>query len=87
MSAVCLKDRYFMSILLEPRSLFLLTEDLYRNYLHGIAERTCDIVTDNVKNVDMCRVTPGETLMRSTRISLTIRNVPKTVKFRINLGR
>ena len=76
-----------MSVLLEPRSLFLLTEDLYHNYLHGIAERTCDIVTDKVANLDACKAKLGETLQRTTRISLTIRNVPKTLKFKINLGR
>ena len=86
-SSLTLDDRYFMSVLLEPRSLFLLTQDLYHNYLHGIAERTCDVVTEKVANIDACNATFGETLQRGTRISLTIRNVPKTLKFKINLGR
>ena len=86
-SSLRLDDRYFMSVLLEPRSLFLLTEDLYHNYLHGIAERTCDTVTEKVANLDACNATLGETLRRGTRISLTIRNVPKILKFKINLGR
>ena len=86
-SSLRLDDRYFMSVLLEPRSLFLLTEDLYHNYLHGIAERTCDVVTEKVANLDACNATLGETLQRETRISLTIRNVPKILKFKINLGR
>ena len=42
-STSSLEDRYFTSVLLEPRSLFLLTGDLYHNYLHGIAERTNDV--------------------------------------------
>jgi len=86
-TSLTLDDRYFMSVLLEPRSLFLLTQDLYHNYLHGIAERTCDVVTEKVANIDACNATLGETLQRGTRISLTIRNVPKTLKFKINLGR
>lgn len=86
-SSLSLDNRYFMSVLLEPRSLFLLTEDLYHNYLHGIAERTCDVVTDKVSNLDACQAGLGDTLKRSTRISLTIRNVPKILKFKLNLGR
>ena len=76
-----------MSVLLEPRSLFLLTEDLYHNYLHGIAERTYDVITDKVANLDACNAELGDTLQRTTRISLTIRNVPKTLKLKLNLGR
>ena len=87
-SSLTLNERYFMSLLLEPRSLFLLTEDLYHNYLHGIAERTYDVVTDKVANLDACNdATLGDILQRNTRISLTIRNVPKILKFKINLGR
>lgn len=87
-SSLTLDERYFMSLLLEPRSLFILTEDLYHNYLHGIAERTYDVVTDKVANLDACKNTIlGDTLQRTTRISLTIRNVPKIFKFKINLGR
>lgn len=76
-----------MSVLLEPRSLFLLTGDLYKNYLHGIAERTRDIVSERVANLDACNASIGDTLQRATRISLTIRNVPKILKFKLSLGR
>lgn len=76
-----------MSVLLEPKSLFLLTEDLYHNHLHGIAERTCDVVTEKVANLDACNAALGDTLQRTTRISLTIRNVPKILKFKLNLAR
>ena len=87
-SSLTLNERYFMSLLLEPRSLFLLTEDLYHNYLHGIAERTYDVVTDKVANLDACNnATLGDILQRNTRISLTIRKMPKILKFKINLGR
>lgn len=75
-----------MSVLLEPKSLFLLTEDLYHNHLHGIAERTCD-VTEKVANLDACNAALADTLQRTTRISLTIRKVPKILKFKLNLAR
>lgn len=76
-----------MSVLLEPRSLFLLTDDLYECYLHGIAPRVTDVVSDKVLNVDSCEARLGDTLERSRRISLTIRHVPKTLKLKLKLGR
>ena len=86
-STSSLEDRYFTSVLLEPRSLFLLTGDLYHNYLHGIAERTNDVISERVANLESCKSAIADTLERATRISLTIRNVPKILKFKLNLGR
>ena len=86
-STSSLEDRYFTSVLLEPRSLFLLTGDLYHNYLHGIAERTNDVISERVANLEYCKSAIADTLERATRISLTIRNVPKILKFKLNLGR
>ncbi|XP_015765982.1 PREDICTED: alpha-ketoglutarate-dependent dioxygenase alkB homolog 6-like [Acropora digitifera] len=86
-STSSLEDRYFTSVLLEPRSLFLLTGDLYHNYLHGIAERTNDVISERVANLESCKSVIADTLERATRISLTIRNVPKILKFKLNLGR
>ena len=86
-STSSLEDRYFTSVLLEPRSLFLLTGDLYHNYLHGIAERTNDVISEHVANLESCKSAIADTLERATRISLTIRNVPKILKFKLNLGR
>ncbi|KAK2567718.1 Alpha-ketoglutarate-dependent dioxygenase alkB-like protein 6, partial [Acropora cervicornis] len=40
-----------------------------------------------VGNLESCNCAIGDTLQRATRISLTVRNVPKIVKFRLNLGR
>lgn len=83
-----LEDRYFTSILLQPRSLVLICDDMYTKYLHGIAERTTDLVTDKVANLDKCDgVNKGQTLTRTTRISLTIRHVPKTVKNKLIFGK
>ena len=75
-----------MSILLQPRSLVIFKEDMYNVYLHGIKETTKDIVTDNTIIPDRTKVVKlGETLQRSTRISLTIRYVPKVLKMKLGL--
>ena len=76
-----------MTLLLEPRSLFLQTDELYKCYLHGIAPREIDNVTDKVLNIDSCRAKVGDVLHRSKRVSLTIRHVPKTLKLKLQLGR
>ena len=56
-------------------------------YLHGIAERTQDVVTERVINQSYlgCSVSSEDTLNRSTRVSLTIRHVPKTFKIKLKL--
>ncbi|XP_071962984.1 alpha-ketoglutarate-dependent dioxygenase alkB homolog 6-like [Antedon mediterranea] len=75
------------SLLLEPRSLLLLTEDMYKLYLHGIDERLQDTLTENVKNLEECGKKSGDILERGRRISLTIRNVPKVLPVQIRLGK
>jgi alkylated DNA repair protein alkB family protein 6 len=68
----------------------ILQNDLYHNYLHSIDERTTDILTkDKVKNLHMCSQTYKESqiLKRSTRLSLTIRYVPKTSKLKLKFGK
>ena len=62
-------------------------DDMYNVYLHGIAERESDIITDKVTNDTECNVTSGASLKRSTRVSLTIRHVPKVLKAHIRLGK
>ncbi|GAB1601435.1 alpha-ketoglutarate-dependent dioxygenase alkB homolog 6-like [Argonauta hians] len=75
------EDRHLLSILLEPRSLILVKDSIYLNYLHGIAERDEDIVTDKISNLDRCSgVNIGDVVKRTCRLSLTIRHVPKTIK-------
>ncbi|ORX96703.1 putative alpha-ketoglutarate-dependent dioxygenase ABH6-like protein [Basidiobolus meristosporus CBS 931.73] len=62
------------SLLLEPRSLVVLTEDVYLRYKHGIAETTVDDLSKKkVLNLpyDMIPCT----LERTTRLSLTYRSV------------
>ncbi|KAK9299085.1 hypothetical protein QLX08_007823 [Tetragonisca angustula] len=77
------------SFLLERRSLFILQGDLYHNYMHSIAEKDTDIISKSVlKNLSICgeKFSEGETLKRGTRISLTIRHVPKTSKLKLRIG-
>ncbi|XP_041352859.1 alpha-ketoglutarate-dependent dioxygenase alkB homolog 6-like isoform X2 [Gigantopelta aegis] len=87
-SLTSFEDRYFMSLLLQPRSLVLVQSDMYKLHLHGIAERTEDHITESVSNLDFCPgVNLGDVLKRGTRISLTIRYVPKVLKVKLMLGK
>lgn len=76
------------SLLLEPRSLLLLQDSLYTHYLHCIEELTEDILDDSIVNLDLCsnKYVKGSTVSRGTRVSFTIRHVPKTSSFKINIG-
>lgn len=74
------------SLFLEPRSLLILQDDLYLNYLHGIQERNEDVLNDNILNLDHLTTQTGkQPVVRGTRISLTIRHVLKVSKFKIRL--
>ncbi|XP_062996393.1 alpha-ketoglutarate-dependent dioxygenase alkB homolog 6 [Elgaria multicarinata webbii] len=81
------EQRHFQSLLLKPRSLLVLREDMYVRYLHGIRPAPEDAVTEKVANAALCGSALGETLQRGTRVSLTIRHVPKVLKTTIVLGR
>lgn len=72
-------------LLLEPRSLLILKDTLYSDYLHAISEYTEDTLCDRVCNFENCEAAykMGDKMTRKTRISLTIRNVPKTSKLKI----
>ena len=62
----------------------VVTDSMYTNLLHGIAERLSDTVTAaSVPNIAMCNVNNGDVIDRTTRISLTIRHVPKTLKVKL----
>ncbi|KAF9922694.1 hypothetical protein FBU30_007208 [Linnemannia zychae] len=71
------------SLLVQPRSLLVLKEDVYTKYMHGIRECTeDDLRRGNILNLSAAM--PGgieETpvLERGTRISLTFRIVQKTL--------
>ncbi|XP_054928462.2 alpha-ketoglutarate-dependent dioxygenase alkB homolog 6 isoform X2 [Dermacentor andersoni] len=68
------------SLLLERRSLLITSGAMYTDYLHGIEGRTKDIIDDSIKNIDACSVKQGTVLQRETRVSLTIRVVPKVLR-------
>ncbi|XP_071794814.1 alpha-ketoglutarate-dependent dioxygenase alkB homolog 6-like [Asterias amurensis] len=76
-------QHHVLSLLLQPRSLLVLKDDMYTSYLHGITETTSDLITDKVVNIDRMDHSIGDTLDRSCRISLTIRYVPKTLKMNL----
>lgn len=73
-------------MLLERRSLLVLQENMYNNYMHGIEEIRNDIIDDSISNLNVCEshINYGSSMTRNKRISLTIRNVPKVSKFNIN---
>ena len=82
----CSFFRLEFSLLLKPRSLLILKDSLYTDFLHGIEEVTEDVISEGrVLNAVSLGVKNGERLERGTRISLTIRNVPKTSKMKLRL--
>ena len=83
-----MKDRCIARVLLEPRSLFIVKDDMYSFYLHGIEELHEDLINNRIlANFNQCsdeiREKDEQLLKRTTRISLTIRRVEKTTKFPI----
>jgi alkylated DNA repair protein alkB family protein 6 len=83
-----LDERYTFSLILEPRSLLILQEDMYKCYLHGIKEIKEDTIDSNlVKNFDRLNQNIYQNncvIQRETRTSLTIRHVPKIYKLSAN---
>lgn len=77
-----------MKLLVEPRSLLVLRDDLYTRYMHSISDlHEDDIGSDPlIKNIEKCSISNGS-LKRSTRYSLTIRHVPKTIKLKLKFGK
>ncbi|XP_310425.4 alpha-ketoglutarate-dependent dioxygenase alkB homolog 6 [Anopheles gambiae] len=74
------------SVLLEPRSLLVVKDDMYHKYLHSIAEREEDTIDARVANLSLVsNAHAGDVLRRDKRISLTIRHVPKTSKMKIKI--
>lgn len=79
-------------ILQEPRSLLITTDDLYTQYLHGIADIQADVglSRETVSNWDMLR-TPEDfstgVNQRSVRTSLTYRDVLKVSRLGSNIGK
>lgn len=84
----CLHKQSF-SLLLERRSLVVIQDDVYKNYLHSIEEVTSDIISNKISNLQLClkHYNDSEVLSRGTRISLTIRHVPATTKVLLRLSK
>ena len=82
-----LQSRHCGSMLLERRSLFLMLDEMYTSHLHGIQERSTDTMDSTILNLEQSQVKAGDVLMRSTRVSLTIRHVPKVLKVKLFGGR
>ena len=83
-TASSFESRHITSILLQPRSLVAFKDDMYNLYLHGIQAQSTDTMTDQVINPDKnVQVNTGDKLERTTRISLTIRHVPKVLKMKL----
>ncbi|XP_013196266.1 alpha-ketoglutarate-dependent dioxygenase alkB homolog 6 [Amyelois transitella] len=81
-------SNHVFSLLLEPRSLLILQDQLFNYYLHCIEEITQDVLDDSIANMEMCcdTLVKGSVVPRDTRLSLTIRHVPKTTSFKLNFG-
>ncbi len=77
-----------MSILLQPRSLVAFKEDMYNLYLHGIKETTTDLITEDIViPEENSKISINDVLERKTRVSLTIRHVPRVLKIKLGLRR
>lgn len=75
------------SLLVERKSLLVVQKDMYENFLHSIDDIRTDSISNDIANLSFCsRVySPGDIIERQTRISLTIRHVPKTSKIKIKI--
>ncbi len=76
-----------LSLLVQRRSLLILQDDMYKLYLHGIQEVCEDVLSEHVMNLSSTGAQVGDTLPRSTRVSLTIRHVPKVIQANLLLGK
>lgn len=81
------KDPVF-SLVLEERSLLILKDDLYNNFMHSIQETLDDKMDDElIRNLSCTSFTKNMRVIRTNRYSLTIRHVPNTSKLKLNFGK
>ena len=74
-------------LLVEPRSLLILKDELYNRYMHSISEVEEDDLNDPmIKKLQKSHLSNSK-VKRGTRYSLTIRNVPKTSKLKLKFGK
>ena len=62
-----------------------MSDSMYTDYLHGIKEKKTDVIDKRILNVEQCSASVGDVLERGTRISFTVRFVPKVIKAKIFL--
>ena len=69
--------------------MLILKDDMYTKLLHGISERNVDLISHAIPNISSCNAVSdvGRKLERGTRVSLTIRYVPKTLKLKLKFGK
>lgn len=82
--------RPITSLLLEPCSLLVLRGTAYTRLLHGIAATRVDVLeaTSLPCNAAACpSALPGARLDRGTRVSLTIRRVPRVLRTGLMLSK
>ncbi|XP_045465810.1 alpha-ketoglutarate-dependent dioxygenase alkB homolog 6 [Harmonia axyridis] len=74
-------------LLLERCSLVIIKNDMYTKYLHSIDEKESDTISNKCINLEQCsrKFKIGENLKRQTRVSVTIRNVPKVLKVKLTV--
>ncbi|KAI9595428.1 hypothetical protein BDF19DRAFT_471389 [Syncephalis fuscata] len=72
------------SLLLEPRSLFIQQDQVYKEYMHGISETTTDNLSDERTSAPLLLPVPEhyrhDQMERNTRVSLTYRRVAKCIR-------
>jgi alkylated DNA repair dioxygenase AlkB len=62
------------SVVLRQRSLFIFSEEMYLNYMHGMPSSMFDIVDDTTVNIKEAKVNIGDVIQRgSRRLSITVR--------------
>lgn len=76
-----------LSLLVQRQSLLILQDDMYKCYLHGIKGVYEDVLSKHVVNLSSAGAQVGDTLPRGTRVSLTIRHVPKVIRANLLLGK
>ncbi|XP_026885301.1 alpha-ketoglutarate-dependent dioxygenase alkB homolog 6 [Electrophorus electricus] len=81
------ESRYMLSLLLQRQSLLIVQGEMYEHYLHGIRGVAMDTLTEHVANLSLAGGHVGEVVPRTTRVSLTIRHVPKICHTNLLLGR
>merc|ERR1712055_1137931 len=77
-------QREVAAVLVRRRSLVVLKDECYSSLLHGIQEVKEDMMDSSIVNLTVEEKERG-VMVRDTRVSLTIRHVPKTSKLKIRL--